>query len=252
MKALAIAARELRSLFVSPLAWSVLAVLQMILAYLFLLYLDQFSQLQPRLAGLPEGPGVTEMVVVPLIQTAGFVLLLIVPLITMRVFSEERKNGTLGLLFCAPVSMAEIVAGKFLGVMAFLAAALGLIALMPLSLLMGGDLDVGLFLSGMLGLLLTGSSFAAAGLFVSSLTAQPTIAAAGSFGLLMLLWILDLAGGSGAGNPGELFAYLSFLPHFEALLKGIFDTRDISYYLLFIVTFLALSVRRLHAERLQH
>jgi len=114
-----IAARELRSLFLSPLAWSVLAVVQFILAYLFLSQIDTFLVWQPRLAAIEGAPGISDIVIAPLFADAAIVLLLVTPLLTMRVLSEERRNRTLSLLFSAPVSMTEIILGKYLGVLAF-------------------------------------------------------------------------------------------------------------------------------------
>ncbi len=248
-----IAARELRTLFLSPLAWSILGVVQFILAYLFLTQVQEYARLQPQLAMMHNAPGMTEVIVAPLLGTAAIILLLIVPLVTMRLVSEERRNRTLPLLLSAPVSMTEIIIGKYFGVVAFLAIQLALVALMPLSLLIGGSLDMGQFAAGLLGLLLMLAAFAAAGLYMSTLTAQPTVAAVSTFGLLLLLWLINWAGNavSDSGSSG-LFAYLSLQQHFQSLLSGVFDTGDVIYYLLFIVLFLVFSVRRLDADRLQH
>ena len=248
MTALAIAARELRSLFLSPLAWTLLAVVQLILAYLFTAQIDLFLQLQPRLPGMPGAPGLTEIVVAPLLGNAALVLLLIVPLLTMRLVSDELRNQTLSLLFSAPVSMTEIVFGKYLGILGFIAVLIALIALMPLSLLSGGTLDGGVVLAGLLGLFLMLAAFAAIGLFMSTLAAQPTVAAIATFGALLLLWIIDW---SGDGSGGVL-AWLSLVRHYEGLLRGVFSSTDVAYYLLVITAFLALSVRRLDSYRMQH
>jgi ABC-2 type transport system permease protein len=247
-----IAARELRSLFVSPLAWSILAVVQLILAYMFLSQLDLFMSVQSKLVGVAGAPGATEVIAAPLLGNSAVVLLLVVPMLTMRLVSEERRSQTLSLLFSAPLSMTEIVLGKFLGVMGFLLVTVLLILLMPLSLLMGGGIDLGMLAAGVLGLVLLLAGFAAVGLFMSTLTEQPTIAAVSSFGVLLLLWIIDWAGSNNAGQASELFAYLSLLRHFQSLLKGVFDSTDVIYYLLFVILFLVLSIRRLDADRLQH
>lgn len=248
-----IAGRELRGLFLSPLAWSILAVVQLILAYMFLAQIDFFMQLQPRLPTLPGAPGITEIVAVPLLGNAAMILLLIVPLITMRLISDERRNQTLPLLFAAPISMSAIVLGKFVGVMTFLLVMLLMILMMPLTLLLGSSLDFGVLAAATLGLFLLLASFAAVGLFMSSLTAQPTIAAVSTFGVLLLLWILDWAGNNAdGGNGSDALAYLSILRHYEALLKGVFNSADVIYYLLFITVFLVLSIRRLDAERTQY
>lgn len=250
MMILAIAGRELRSLFLSPLAWTLLAVVQFVLAWMFSAQVDFFLQIQARLAGMPGAPGVTEVVVAPLFGNAAFVLLLIVPLVTMRLVSDELRNRTLSLLFSAPVSMTGIVLGKYLGVLGFLVVMLALIALMPLSLLLVGALDPGLFAAGLLGLFLLLAAFAAVGLFMSTLTAQPAIAAVAGFGALLLLWIIDW--GAGAGGEDNLLAHLSMLRHYEPLLRGAVSSADIGYYLLVIAVFLALGIRRLDACRMQH
>lgn len=247
-----IAWRELRTLFLSPLAWSILAVVQLILAYLFLSQLDTYMSLQSQLLGMPGAPGVTEIVVAPIFGNATIVLLLVVPMLTMRLISEERRAQTMALLFSAPLSMSEIVIGKFLGVMGFLLIMVAMLSLMPLSLLLGGTLDFGLLASALLGLLLLLSCFAAVGLFMSTLTDQPTVAAISSFGVLLMLWIVDWAGSGSTGQVSELFAYISILRHFESLLRGVFDSSDVIYYLLFVTFFIGLSIRRLDADRLQH
>ncbi|MDT8386065.1 MAG: ABC transporter permease [Thiogranum sp.] len=244
-----IALRELKSLFLSPLAWAILAVLQLIMAYLFLSQLETFLGLQPRLAGVEGAPGVTDIVVAPLLQTIGFVMLLIAPVLTMRLFSDEKRNRTLTLLLSAPVSMTDIVLGKFFGVLLFFLLLLLMLAAMPLSLYAGTTLDGGKLLAGLLGLVLLFSAFAAIGLYVSSLTEQPVIAAVTSFGLLLLLWIIDWSGGTQAEVSG-LFRYLSLQAHLESFLKGIFSTADLAYYLLLICMFLILSIRRLDQQRL--
>jgi len=244
-----IAIRELKNLFLSPLAWAIMAVLQLIVAYLFLTQLDTFMLLQPRLAGIEGAPGVTDIVVAPLLQTTGFLLLLIAPAITMRVFSDERRNRTMSLLLSAPVYMSEIVLGKFLGVTLFFMLLLAMLIAMPLSLYAGTTLDAGKLAAGVLGLALVLSSFAAIGVFMSSLTEQPVVAAISTLGLLILLWIVDWSSSS-QEQVSTLFQYLSLKSHFESFLKGLFSSADVSYYLLLIATFLILSIRRLDQQRL--
>jgi ABC-2 type transport system permease protein len=246
-----IAARELRSLFLSPLAWTMLAVVQVIIAYLFLAQVDFFLQIQPRLPQLPGAPGLTEIVVAPTFSSAALILLLVVPMLTMRLVSDELRNQTLSLLFSAPVSMSAIILGKYCGVLGFLFIQLLLIALMPCALLLGGSLDFGILASGLLGLFLLLAGFAAVGLFMSTLTAQPVIAAISTFGVLLLLWIIDWSGAT-AGKGAGVFGYLSMLRHYESLLKGVFNSTDVVYYLLLIVGFIVLSIRRLDSYRLQH
>jgi ABC-2 type transport system permease protein len=242
-----IAAREWRILFLSPLAWSILAVVEFILAYVFLSRTEYFMQIQTQLTGIPDAPGFTQLIVGATFGTAGIVLLLVTPLLTMRVISEERRNRTLTLLLSAPISMPAIVMGKFLGLMGFFVVLISLLALMPLTLLTGGALDWGRFASALLGLLLLCAAFSAVGLYLSTLTSHPTVAAVSTFGILLLLWIIDMAG-QGADQE-SLFAYLSLTQHYEALLKGVFNTKDVVYYLLVTGVFLVLSMKQLDSER---
>ena len=241
-----IARQELRRLFLSPLAWTILGVVQFVLAWMFLQSVNNFLVVQSQLLGMGGEYGITELVVMPLLGNAAVVLLLITPLASMRLVTEERRNKTLPLLFSAPLSMTEIVLGKYLGLVAFLAVQLLLVALMPLSLLLGGGLDLGMYASGLLGLLLLIGAFAAVGLFLSTLTQHQTVAAVGTFGVLLFFWLLDWAR---TGADGGVLPYLSLLNHYEPFLKGVFDTRDAVFHLLFITTFLALSVRRLDMDR---
>ena len=168
----------------------------------------------------------------------------------MRLISEERRNKTLTLLFTAPVSMTEIVIGKYLGVLGFLLLIVGMILFMPLSLLFGGALDLGKLSACVLGLSLLLAGFAAVGLYMSALTSQPTVAAVSTFGVLLMLWIVDWSSQSGSGGASVL-QYLSLLRHYEGLLRGWVSSTDVLYFVLFITTFLVLSVHRLDHDRLQ-
>lgn len=246
-----LALRELRSLFLSPLAWTILAVTQFILAYLFLTQLNEYIVLQPQIKMLANPPGATQLIVAPLYGSAAFIMMMIIPMLTMRLISEERNNKSLSLLLSAPISMSEIIVGKFLGVAGFLVIMIFLISLMPLSLLIAGPLDLGHLSIMIIGLLLLLFSFAAVGLFMSSLTAQPIVAAVSTFGILLLLWIIDWAGNkAGDENTSTVLSSISILRHFEAMTRGIFNSSDFVYYLLFITTFIVLSIRRLDSERL--
>jgi ABC-2 type transport system permease protein len=247
-----IAAHELRRLFLSPLAWSGLAVEQFILAYIFLIGIDNYQSVQPQLIRMEAAPGITDLVVAPLFGQAAILLLFAVPMLTMRLISEERRGQTLSLLMSAPVSMTEIILGKYFGVTAFFLILVMMVSLMPLSLLVGGHLDFGMLASGMLGVALLTASFIAVGVFMSTLTAQPAIAAVSTFGVLLGLWIIDWVGAGRGGDYSGLLSYFSILRHYESLLKGVFNSSDVIYYLLFITTFIVLSIRRLDADRLQH
>jgi ABC-2 type transport system permease protein len=243
----AIALKEWRLLFASPLAWVVLAFLQLVFAWVFLSRLNTFLELQPQIAATPGAPGLTEIVAAPVFGTATIILLMVVPLLSMRLVAEERRGQTLPFLISAPVSITQIVLGKFLALLGILALAVMLIVAMCLSLYIGGRLDLGLLAANALGLLLLAASFAAVGLYLSCLTAQPLVAAVGTFAVLLALWLINIS----ATDPGSPLHALSLIQHFEAFSKGTLALRDIGYYLVLIALFLLLSIRRLDADRLR-
>ncbi|MCH6564843.1 MAG: ABC transporter permease subunit [Proteobacteria bacterium] len=244
-----IARREIITMFLSPLAWVILGVIQVVLGFMFLSLLDNYAILQPQLMRLENTPGVTDIVVAPLFQLAAIILLMIMPLITMRTFAEEKRNKTLTLLISSPLSMTEIVLGKFLGLFLFVFFLVSLLMLMPLSLYMGTALDTGKLVSIYLSMLLLLSSFAAIGLYLSSLTDNQTIAAVSTFGALLMLWIIDWVGET-AGGGQNVAAYLSILRHHQSMLEGVFNFSDLAYYLILITTFLVLTIRQLDRDRL--
>jgi len=244
-----IARREITAMFLSPLAWVILGVIQIVLSYMFLAHMDNYAILQPQLLRLENTPGVTDYVVAPLFQIASIILLMIMPLITMRSFSEEKRNKTLSLLISAPLSMTEIVLGKFLGLFLFIIILVSLLTLMPLSLYLGTTLDTGKLVSIYLSMLLLLGSFAAIGLYLSSLTDNQTIAAVSTFGALLMLWIIDWVGET-IGDGQSVATYLSIVQHHQSMLEGVFNSSDLAYYLILIVTFLGLTIRQLDRERL--
>jgi ABC-2 type transport system permease protein len=242
-----LANKELKSLFAAPLAWLILAIVQLLLAWIFLSRLDTFLLLQPQLVQLTRPPGVTEMVLAPLFGSAAVLIMMAVPLLSMRLIAEERRNQTMPLLLSAPLSMTEIVIGKFVGLMLFLAALIGLSALMAFSLYAGTALDVGLLAGNLLGLLLLSACFASLGLYVSCLTSYPVLAAVGTLGALLGFWVMDIA----AGTPESLLHWFSLLKHFESFNRGLIDSADLAFFLLFTLAFLALAIKRLDGDRLR-
>jgi len=244
---LAIAGKELRRLFASPLAWVVLAFLQLILAWIFLRSLQTFLDLQAQLATMPTAPGLTEIIIAPTFGTATVVLLMVVPLLSMRLISEERRNQTLPFLMSAPVSISQIVLGKFAGLLAFLCIAVMLLLLMALSLYLGGKIDIGLLAGNVLGLLLLCGCFAAVGLYFSSLTAQPLIAGIGTFAVLLGLWLINIS----TDDPESPLHLLSLIKHYDGFSRGVVTLQDGVYYVVLIALFLLLSIRRLDGDRLR-
>ena len=240
---LLIAQNELRRMFKSPLAWIILAIIQFLLAIFFYLLLLQYMQPASAASGL------TEIVVAGMYQIAGVIMLLVSPLLTMRLITEERRLGTIKLLYSSPLSITELVLGKYLGITAFYCLALLMISLMPATLMFGTQLDLGQIASGLIGLLLLTSAFGAIGLFISSLTQQPAVAAISTFGVLFLLWIINIAGTNASETTAAIFSYISLLNHYNSLLRGVFNSADVIYYLLVSILFIVLSIWRLDAER---
>ena len=243
---LAITGHEWRRLFRSPLAWVVLAVVQFLLAQLFLKYWEIFELRGNDYSGI----GLTEVVAIGLYQTTAMVMLMVAPFITMRAFSDEQRTGTMPLLLSSPVSLTQLVLGKFIALFAFFLLMLLMVTLMPLSLGLGTELDYWLLFSGFLGLALLLGAFTAIGIFISSLTASSAVAAVGTFGVLFLLWIISLAGNSGSQQVATALNYMSLLTHYNQLLSGLFNTADVVYYLIVITLFLVLSIWRLDSQRM--
>ena len=174
----------------------------------------------------------------------------------MRLIAEERRNQTIVLLVSAPVSMTDIVFGKFLGIMAFLLMIIGLIALMPFSLAGSTRLDYGLLASLILGLTLLAACFAAVSLFVSCLTAQPILAALGGFAILLGTLLIGAVAEEGLRVrgvlvPASLVRVLAPMKNFEAFGKGLLDTYAVACLLLLVMLFLVLAIRQLDARRLR-
>ena len=253
---LTIAAKELKALFASPLAWVVLTLVQATLGLLFLRWLDEFLQREPQLVGMPNVPGLTESVAVPFFYNAFVVFLFAVPLLAMRLVAEERRNQTMVLLMSAPVTMTEIVVGKFAGIVAFLLAIVALITLMPLSLSFGARLDYGLLAALVVGLTLMVASFAAVSVYISCLTAHPIVAAFGAFIALLAMALFGEVAEDGLRARGVTLAaslarVISPLKNFEPFLRGVLDTYAIVCSLTLIAVFLTLAIRQLDAQRLR-
>jgi len=253
---LTIAGKELKGLFASPLAWVVLTVMQVITGYAFLRRLDDFLQIQPQLTSMAAPPGATEMVAAPVFGTAAALLMFAVPVLAMRLIAEERRNQTMVLLMSAPVSMTDIVLGKFLGLTAFLMGVIALVALMPLSLAGATRLDYGLLAGLVAGLALLVAGFVAVSLYASCLTVHPVAAALAAFAALLGMVLIGDAAGDGLRTRGWTVAagfaqVLSPIKNFEPFGKGMLDTHALVCSVLLVAVFLTLAVRQLDAQRLR-
>lgn len=243
-----IAHNEWRRLFAQPLAWVLLAATLAVLAYFFLLTLQGFLGLMPKLAGLPSAPGVTDLVALPLMRAIASVLLIVAPLLGMRAVAGERATGTLALLQSSGTGGAGIVLGKFAALCGFFIVLIALALAMPASLAVGTQLDWGRFASGALGLILFAAALAAIAIAASSFTRQVVVAAIVALALNLVLWMLD-AGARYEGVSSSFINYLALPTHLEPFLRGIVATVDIVYFALIVAVALALAARRLDAER---
>ena len=243
---LTITHREFRSMFATPSTWLILGALQFIFGWFFLARLDAFLQVQAQLAQLANAPGATQAVAAPLFGTIALIMMLLVPAFTMRLIAEERRNQTLTLLLAAPVSSTHIVLGKYLWLLLFLLLIIIDCALMVLALAAGTQLDNGLLLSNALGLLLLTASYAALGLYISSLTAQPVVAAIAALATLFGLWLMEVS----AVDSDNAWHALAPTSHFQSFNVGLLNSADLIYFVLFSATFLLLAIRRIHNNRI--
>ena len=243
---LTIARKEFRSLFAAPSTWLILGALQFLFAWFFLARLDAYLQVQAQLALVANAPGATVSVASPLFGTLALMLMMLIPLFTMRLLAEERRNQTLALLLAAPVSSSQIVLGKFLSLALFIALIIASCTAMLALLGLGTHLDTGLLITNAAGLLLLASSYAALGLYLSSLTKQPIVAAMSATALSFGLWLVDI----GSADSSNGLRALSPTAHAQHLNAGLVLSADILYFALFIATFLVLTIRRVNNNRM--
>ncbi len=243
-KALTIAKKELKTYFVSPMAYVVATVFLLIGGFFFTTMLSYFSRLSFQFMQYgfqDEQINVNEMVVRPLYMNLSLVLLMVLPIVTMRLVAEERRSGTAELLFTSPVRPWEVVVGKFLG--AFLL--MGLLALAtavyPVVVALVGSVDFGPVFSAFAGLVLTGGAFVAWGVLASCVSENQIVAAVTSFGFLLLLWVVNWAASLTEGPVASVLGYLSVMSHYEELAKGVVSSTDVVFFLslAFLPLFLA-------------
>lgn len=243
-----IARHEWRRLAVQPFAWTLVAVVVALMAWQFLLSLDAFLQIAPKLGGMKDAPGVTDLVALPLLRSYSNLLVLVVPLVTMRTFAGERRAHTLPLLLASGVGNRRVVLGKYLGALGFVLLLTGLVALMPLVLGFGSAIDFGRIAAALLGLALFAAALTAIGLTCSAWSSQPALAAAAALAICSLLAVVD-AGARMQGVANAGINYLALPTHLEPFFRGLVASVDIVYFILIVVVALALATRRLDALR---
>ncbi|HUO06379.1 MAG TPA: ABC transporter permease subunit [Candidatus Binataceae bacterium] len=252
--ALTIARKELAAYFVQPVAYVVLTVFLMLGGFFFFPMLRAFDiRLTMYTAmkdpDLLEHLNLNDMVISPLLHNLAIVLVLLVPAITMRSYAEEKRTGTYELLLTAPIRTGEIVVGKFIAAATFGVIMVALAGIFPLILMIFGNPEIGVMLSGYLGLALLAVTFVAVGLFTSSLTQNQIVAAISCFGVLLLLFVISWPVQTGGVRLAGLLRYLSLPEHFAQLVAGIIDTRDLVYFLSVVLTALFLTQRSVESAR---
>jgi len=231
-----LAKKELKAYFSSPIAYVVIAVFLLLVGFFFYSLVWWFNSQSMQMAQNPyyaQQVNINQMVYSPLFHNISIILLLMLPLLTMRLFAEEKKIGTEELLFTSPVSVNQIILGKYLASLTVLAVMLLLTGILSLFAFAYGNPETAPVLVGYLGLFLMGAAFIAVGIFFSSLTENQIVSAILTFGALLLFWILSWAASSAGGMWKGVLNYLSFFQHFDDMSRGILDTADLAYYLSF-------------------
>jgi ABC-2 type transport system permease protein len=249
---IAVFRKEAANFFVSPIAYCVIAIFLAISGLFFFAYVSFMSQVSLQAMSNPmfaERINLTDVVFRPVVSSMSVILLFVAPLLTMRLFSEEKRSGTIELLLTYPVTDAGVLTGKFLAALMVLGLMLIGTATYPLLLLSVGKLDSGIVLTAYLGLLLLGTAFIAMGTFISSLTENQIIAAVIAFGAALIFWVISHMG-SITGEPvASVLRQLSIIEHQESFHKGILSSADLSYFILFTAFFLFLTLRSLETHR---
>ena len=244
--------RELGAYFVSPVAYVVSAVFMILASLLFYTNVDWYYRTAMGAFQNPyfaQSLNLIEDFVRPLFANLSVILLFIVPSLTMRSFSEEKRSGTFELLLSYPVSDTSIVLGKYFASVAFFAFMTLLTFVYPIFLFWVSDPELGPILTSYLGYFLMGATFIATGLFSSSTTESQIIAALLAFGFNLTFWIVGWVSPVGGGDLSTVLQYLSIVEHFDPLTKGILNSKDIIYFLSAITLFLFLTNRVLLSKK---
>jgi ABC-2 type transport system permease protein len=251
MNTFTIARKELQSYFRSPIAYGVMAFFALIAGYFFYVSVMFFVRrgMESAMMGQSFPMDIGEYVVRPLLSNISVIALFLIPMITMRLFAEEKRTGTIELLLTSPIRDIEILLGKFLGALALYSAMLGISLLSMLLLFAYGKPDWRPMLVGYLGLLLQGAALLAIGTFISNCTKNQIVAGVAGFAVCLMLWILNWISEFGTSIPERVLSYIAVTSHFDSFAKGVLDMKDIVYYLSVIFVGLFLTARSMEALR---
>jgi ABC-2 type transport system permease protein len=243
---LAIAHKELRSYFASPIAYIVIGFFALIYGYFYAVILRYF--VGQGVMGGQQSMDVGQQLIRPLFQNVTVIALFLLPMVTMRTYAEEKRSGTIELLLTSPVSDFHIVMGKFLGALGLYCAMLGVTVIHVAILFLVGKPEWKPIVTAYIGFILFGSCFLSLGLFISSLSKNQIVAGTVTFAVFLLLWVISWLGGVAPGSE-KLTTYLSIVDHFEDFTKGVIDTSHVIYYLSFITFGLFLTMKSVESER---
>jgi len=243
--------REIKIYFTSPIAYAIIVIFLLISGFFFFSTLSYYSLMSFQAAQNPYMAqlNIGSMVLAPLFSNISIIMLLMLPALTMRLFSEEKKSGTYELLFTYPIRDVEVLLGKYAAALTVFIVMTGLTASYLLLLLALGKSAPGVALSGYLGLLLMGAAFISLGVLISAMTENQIVAAVVSFGFILLLWLVGWADSLVGPEVGQVLAHLSLIKHFSNFAKGVLDTADLVYYACFIFFFLFVCLRVLESKR---
>jgi ABC-2 type transport system permease protein len=249
---LAIANKELRSYFAGPIAYIAIGLWALLYGYFFVAILQFFVRNSMQMTGQMGGPqsmNVNQQLIRPLLQNVTIMMLFVLPMVTMRTYSEEKRSGTIELLLTSPLSDLQIIMGKFLGAMGLYAVML-LVTVPHIALLfIYGNPEWKPIATAYLGLLLLGGCFISLGLLISSLTKNQIVAGMVTFAVFLLLWIITWIGSFSGPTVDQLTQYLSIIDHLDDFSKGVLDTKHLIYYLSFITFGLFLTAKSVDSER---
>ncbi len=248
---LTICGRELQSYFTSPIAYFLMAFFGLLFGYFFYSATAYFvvASLRAQMGGGAQPMSVNDYITAPLMGNVSVICLFLLPLISMRLFAEEKRSGTIELLMTSPVRDWEIILGKWLGAMAMYLSVLIVSGISVALLFAYGRPDWRPILTGYLGLILQGGTILAIGTFISSTTRNQIIAGAATFGVCLLLWVLSWVSSYNDAPWAQAIAYCSILTHFEPFSKGIIDTKDLVFYISAIFLGLFITSRSLESLR---
>jgi ABC-2 type transport system permease protein len=243
--------KELKSYFSSPIAYGLMAFFALIFGYFFYAAVAIFvmRSTDPMMAQRPMPMDLNEWIVRPVMMNVSVIGLFIIPMITMRLFAEEKKTGTIELLATSPITDVEIIVGKWLAAVLLYGSILLLSSVNMMILFLYGKPDIQPMLIAYLGLLLQGACLLAIGSFISNCTKNQIIAGAGTFAICLLLWVLDWVAAYDTTAFGKIISYMSVTGHFENFAKGVLDSRDVIYYCSLIFLGLFLTARSMESLR---